>query len=67
MAGDEQAALADLHGAVVSARERLAEGSEWAPTLDLLADELRDGQPFFFKLDLAASSRSNSETPVASV
>lgn len=47
-------------------RKRLDPASAWQPTLEVLEEELEDGQPLFLKCSFAASSRSNRETPVAS-
>lgn len=58
--------LADLHAAICRASSELASDSPWARALNVLAAELEDGQPFFFRFALASSSRSKSETVVAS-
>lgn len=58
--------LAELLDNVRHAAAKLSDGSPWTPSLAVLEEELEAGQPFFFKLDLASSSRSQSDTPVAS-
>ena len=60
----EAEALGDLCDAVKMAASRLRTGSPWSETLAVLGEELELGQPFFFKLDLASSSRSINDTPV---
>lgn len=60
----ERAVLYDLRIAVERATAELDPDSSWMETLTELRDELKEGQPFFFKLDLASSKRSQSETPV---
>lgn len=62
----EARALRRLQRAVEGTAEELEPGSPWAETLAALGEELRDGQPFFFKIALASSSRSISDTPVTS-
>jgi hypothetical protein len=47
-------------------RKRLDPASAWQPTLEVLEEELEDGQPLFLKCSFAASSKSKRETPVAS-
>lgn len=58
--------LAELLDHVRHAAARLSDESPWAPSLAVLEEELEAGQPFFFKVALASSSRSISETPVVS-
>jgi hypothetical protein len=60
----KQQVLDRLRFEVRRAREELGD-DEWRATLELLEDELRDGQPFFLRWDCASSSKSISETPVA--
>lgn len=62
----EEEVLRGLQREVVDAARKLDSGSSWSPTLALLAEELEEDQPFFFRCALASSSRSNSETPVTS-
>jgi hypothetical protein len=61
----DEKVLSDLAEQVAQAAARLGEGSPWLATMAVLTEELREGQPFFFKFALASSSRSISETPVA--
>lgn len=62
----EARVLEELRVAVGDAARQLSEDSPWAGTLGVLDEELRAGQPFFFKIALASSSRSKSEAPVVS-
>jgi hypothetical protein len=62
--GGEGENLDDLLGAVRRTAAKLPEASPWLPTLEVLEEELEEGQPFFFKIACASSSRSKRETPV---
>ena len=62
----ETQVLGKLQGDVEAALRRLGDDSPWASTLPVLAEELAAGQPFFFRFDLASSSKSISEAPVVS-
>lgn len=65
MTDAEAETLRDLRAAVSRAANQLDASSPWTPALEILAEELEAGQPFFFKFALASSSRSMSDTPVA--
>jgi hypothetical protein len=65
MRGEAQV-LEELRAAVERAAGGLSEESPWAETLSVLEKELKSGQPFFFKVALASSSRSKSDVPVVS-
>jgi hypothetical protein len=64
--GSERETLNEFLAEVQKARKQLDPASAWQPTLEVLEEELEDGQPLFLKCNFAASSKSNSETPVAS-
>jgi hypothetical protein len=49
----ERQALEPVLSAARKARLELPPGSHWDPTLDLLETEIREGQPFFFRVSLA--------------
>lgn len=63
---DEAQVLGELRRSVERAAVQLSDGSAWTPVLGVLASELADGQPFFFKVARASSSRSSSDVPVVS-
>lgn len=66
MPRDETQVLGELLGAVERASNELAAESSWQPTLALLSTELGEGQPFFFKVARASSSKSMSDASVVS-
>ena len=61
-----QAELEILLAAVERARRRLPDQVSWQPGLEVLAGELQEGEPFFFKFAFASSMMSSSDTPVVS-
>ena len=64
--GTERSALDGFLADIRRLQSELDPASAWQPTLDLLEQEVKDGQPFFFKLALAKSSKSMSDAPVVS-
>jgi hypothetical protein len=63
---DEAQVLRELRQVVRAAAQEVSQESEWLPTLRLLDDELGEGQPFFFKVAFASSSKSMSDASVVS-
>lgn len=64
--GTERESLDEFLADVRRTRSELDPASAWQPVLDLLAEEVEEGQPFFFKFALASSNRSNSDAPAVS-
>jgi hypothetical protein len=62
----ERAALDDFLSDIRRVRLAIDPSSDWHPTLEVLEEEVRDGQPLFFKFARTSSSRSRSETPAVS-
>lgn len=64
--GTERQHLDEFLADVRRVRKRLDPASIWQPSLEVLEEELEDGQPFVFKVDFASSSKSKRDTPVVS-
>jgi hypothetical protein len=60
----ESKALLKLRGEVENALREIGRDSQWRPSLEVLATELGEGQPFFFKIASASESRSMSDASV---
>jgi hypothetical protein len=62
VSGVEQKAFDDLLADVRRARKRLDPAHVWQPTLEVLEQELEEGQPLFLRIASASESRSNNDT-----
>jgi hypothetical protein len=66
MSDEERRAISELQAIVRKTAGLLDTSSPWGPTLELLATELEEGQPFFFKVAFASSSKSMSDVSALS-